>query len=117
MLIRKGLKSFLVISLILSGCAGDPVKVENIDFYGDKGKYGATKVESLHPEKPGVKILKSEWDALRIGMVCTEAKNVTNIQLIIDTLCAKNPMACSYAKEGVEQIRGVLSQMKKAAVQ
>lgn len=91
------------------------VTVPNIEFYGDKGKFGATMVESLHPEKPGVKIPKSKWDELRIAMVCTKADNVRTLQTIVDKLCAMNQMICDYAKEGVDQVKNALSSMERAA--
>lgn len=108
----------IILPLSMASCSGQrPVDVPNLEFYGDKGKYGATKVESLQPDKPGVRLPKSTWDELRIGMVCTPAANITTLQHIIDTLCAKNPLACNYAKEGVDQIKGALFQMQKAAVE
>lgn len=116
---KSALRMPFVAILLLSGasCSAQKIVVPNMEFFGDKGKYGSTKVESQHPEKPGVRLLKSEWDELRIGMVCTPAKNITEMQLIIDKLCTKNPMACKYASEGVQEIKGALSQMKRAAVQ
>lgn len=116
---RNVLRMLCAITLLslTASCSSTPVDIPNIYFYGDKGKYGATRVESLNPEKPGVRFPKSEWDVLRIGMVCTAASSVTDLQYVVDTLCTKNPTACNYAKDGVNQIRGALSQMKKAAVQ
>lgn len=111
---RKWFKIILA-SLTVSGCAGqEKVDVPNFPFYGDKGKYGATKVESLHPEKPGVRLPKSEWDTLRIGMVCTDAANIRTIQTLIDTLCTKNSFACNYVSDGVAAVKSTLSAAQKA---
>lgn len=105
---RSALKTWCVITLAwftVSGCSRTQLTVPNIKFYGDKGKFGATEVESLHPEKPGVKWLKTPWDEKRIGMICTEAANIRTLQTIIDKLCAANRTACYYAKDGVEAVQ------------
>lgn len=115
---RSGLKTLFAITLAscLASCAGkNTITVPNYEFYGDKGKYGATKVESLHPEKPGVRIPKSEWDEIRIGMVCTKGTNITDMQANIDKLCAKNSFACSYVKDSLEKFQAALSLIESAA--
>lgn len=117
---RSGLKILFVITLgfLSASCAGKKaITVPNIYFYGDKGKFGATRVESLNPQKPGYRMPKSEWDEKRIGMVCTEAKNVTNLQLIVDMACASNSFACNYAKEAVVEVQKALSSAKRATVE
>lgn len=117
---RNASRTGFLIILVLSihSCAGNQtVEVPNFHFYGDKGKFGATEVESLHPEKPGVRLAKSKWDEMRIGMACTPVANVTTIQNIIDKLCSENPVACHYAGEGVSQVQNTLSQMKRATVE
>lgn len=100
---------------LMASCAKKQVVVPNIEFYGDKGKFGATKVESLHPEKPGVRLLKTPWDELRIGMVCTRADNITSLQAIIDKLCASNRTICYYAKDGVTEVQKALGAAERAA--
>lgn len=105
---KSALKTWCAIILAwftASGCVKQQIIVPNLDFYGDKGKFGATKVESLHPERPGVRILKTPWDELRIGMVCTRADNIRTMQTIIDKLCASNRTACYYAEDGVTEVK------------
>ena len=98
-----------------SGCPKQQITVPNIEFYGDKGKFGATMVESLHPEKPGVRLLKTPWDEKRVGMVCTDANNIRTLQTIIDKLCANNRTVCYYAEDGVGEVKKALSAGIKAA--
>lgn len=114
---RNALRTLLGIIPIscMASCAHDPIVVPNIEFYGDKGKYGATKVESLHPEKPGYRMPKSAWDVRRIGMVCTDAENITTMQAIIDKLCASNRTVCFYAKDGVSEVQKALGAAARAA--
>lgn len=105
---RSALKTWCVITLAwltVSGCARTQLTVPNLKFYGDKGKFGTTEVESLHPEKPGVRYPKSVWDEMRIGMICTPAENIRTLQTIIDKLCAANRTACYYAKDGVDEVQ------------
>lgn len=111
------LRSFLVILLVAipSGCARQQLMVPNIVFCGDKAKFGATCVESLHPEKPGFRMAKSAWDIRRIGMVCTDAENITTLQNIIDKLCANNRTVCYYASEGVVEVQRALTAASKAS--
>ena len=114
---KNASKKLFVIALALlalESCKSQQIIVGNYKFYGDKGKFGATEVESLHPEKPGVKIPKADWDLKRIGMVCTDAANITDMQANIDKLCVKNKTACWYAKEEIEQVNSAFSAAKKA---
>jgi uncharacterized protein YciU (UPF0263 family) len=113
---KDALKKLFVIALALSAlsCKSQQIIVGNYKFYGDKGKFGATEVESLHPEKPGVKIQKQEWDEKRIGMVCTDGANIADMQANIDKLCVKNKTACWYAKEELSELHSAFNSAKKA---
>lgn len=111
-------KVFSVLAfLLLTSCA--PVKVKDYEMYGDMGRFGATKVHTLFTDIPPVRIYQPEWDDLRIGMVCTKAENIADIQATVDKLCAKNPNHCTYEKRQAianfkRQMRLALRAMKRA---
>jgi len=65
-------------------------------FYGDKGKFGATGVHSIHKNIPPIRVPKAEWDAMRVGMLCTAGDNVAYVLLTIDRLCVRSPKTCKY---------------------
>ena len=83
--------------MILSSCA--PVKIKDYEMYGDMGRFGATKVHTLFTNIPPERIYQPEWDNLRLGMVCTPAANIADIQATVDKLCAKNTTNCDYEKQ------------------
>lgn len=80
-LMRLRLISF---SLVLSGCS---VSVPNIEFCRDKGKLGALCAFWLNASATKRKVPLSEWNAKRLGMVCTSEKGMGNINAIIESLC------------------------------
>lgn len=114
---NDALKRLFVIVLALSvlSCSRQKIVVKDYEFFGDKGRFGATKVWSLSTERPGVKIPKSQWDEIRIGMVCTKAENITDIQTNIDKLCAANTTTCWYVKEEFQKIQAALAKIQEAA--
>jgi hypothetical protein len=96
---QKDFKILCAIALTLFGVSScSTVKIKDYEMFGDLGKFGAIKVHTLFTEIPPVKILKPEWDDLRIGMVCTDANSIADIQATVDKLCARNPNACDYEK-------------------
>lgn len=64
-------------------------------MYGDLGKFGAMKAHTLFTEIKPVRVPQPEWDALRIGMTCTDTANIADMQAVIDKMCAKTKK-CDY---------------------
>lgn len=83
----------IVLGLCAASCA--PIKIKDHEFYGDMGKFGAVKVHSLFTEIPPVRIYQPEWDQMRIGMVCTSADTIADIQATVDKLCTRSNQ-CDY---------------------
>lgn len=102
-------------SYTASGCSQQQIQVRDYAFYGDKGKYGATKVHSLATHLSPERLYKSQWDEIRIGMVCTQAANITDMQANIDKLCSLNPAMCWYVQEDLNKIRDAVSAIERAA--
>lgn len=112
-MIKKQL-SYLVISLSLIFSSCSPIEIKDYVFCGDLGRFGATCVHSLKTEIPAKRIMKTDWDAMRIGYVCTEANTIADIQASIDKLCNKNKSMCYYAKEGVDTAKKTLTNIQSA---
>lgn len=109
-------KLLCAVAVLSFSCSSlkEKIKIQNYEFYGDKGVLGATMVESLKPEKPGVRIPKAEWDQRRLGMVCTSAANIADIQANIDRLCALNKFACAYVAEEVVELKKSLTLIEES---
>lgn len=111
---RISLMSWLNLALalsILSACSHEPIR--DMTFYGDKGKFGATAVHSIHKNIPPQAIPKAQWDTMRIGMVCTDGVNISWALATIDRLCARLPRTCRY--EEAEKIKAALAYVRRAA--
>lgn len=102
--------------LLLTSCSTVPVKDHII--YGDEGKFGATAVHTLFTDTPPVFYTKADWDILRLGMVCTQASDLAEIQKTVDILCTQNPGQCNYEVQGKLKaaMSRLLSHQKRAGI-
>lgn len=67
-----------------SGC---PVRIPDIEICADKGKLGAV-CASLHSRgKVTRRIPPAEWSSTRVGMFCTSAKGIGEMNAVIERLC------------------------------
>ncbi len=112
---KNAYKTWLRIAPLLLMVSCSPIQINDHVFYGDKGIHGATAVHSLKTEIPPVRIAKPEWDKLRIGMICTDADTVADLQASIDKLCSQNKSMCYYAKDGVDTAKKTLSNIQKVS--
>lgn len=105
---RTALMNLLSLALILLTVSCAPIKIKDMTFYGDKGKFGATSVHSLHKQIPPETISKADWDLMRIGMVCTAGENISYALATIDKLCTQRKGACTYEemREALARIEG-----------
>lgn len=92
----KKLFAIILASLTASGCS--TIKIKDYEMYGDMGRFGAAKVHTLFTEIPPERIYQPAWDDLRIGMICSPANNIADIQATVDKLCVENPGKCDYEK-------------------
>jgi len=84
----------LLLLFILTACA--PIQIKDYTMYGDEGKFGAVEEHTLLTNIPPKQIDKGPWDDMRIGMVCTAANNIADIQATVDKLCNRHPNECDY---------------------
>jgi hypothetical protein len=74
----------LSVIVFASGC---PVAIKNIEFCRDKGKFGAKCAYWLDAKDTLRTVPLSEWNAKRLGMVCTSEAGMGNVNGIIEKLC------------------------------
>lgn len=105
----------ILLSLFLFACS--PVKVRDHIFYGDMGKFGAVGVHSLFTDIPPVRVYQPAWDQMRIGMVCTTADTIAEIQATVDKLCTSSKR-CDYEKmeKTRSSMRNLLTVQKRFGV-
>lgn len=92
--------SFLIAPFLVvaSGC---PLKIQNIEFCADKGKYGAICAYWLDAKKTAKRIKKSDWDKKRVGMFCTSPQGIGEINALIEKAC--------QTRKCVEQVKELVS--------
>lgn len=86
---------------LASGC---PVDIKNIEFCRDKGKFGAVCAYWLNAKETKRQIPLSEWNAKRLGMVCTSEAGMGNVNAIIEKLC--------QSRQCVEQINDLIKALE-----
>lgn len=102
--------------LTLSSCA--QIEIKDHVAYGDKGAFGATAVHTLFTSIPPKPIEKTDWDILRIGMVCMAVADLSEIQQSVDELCTAHKNACDYDTQvKIANIRYALDQLKLSLAQ
>ena len=84
-----------------SGCA---VSIRNIEFCRDKGKLGATCAYWLNARETKRTVRVLEWNAKRLGMVCTSEEGMGNINALIETFC--------QSRKCVEQVKELVKALK-----
>ncbi len=100
-----------LISLTASACSS--LEIKDRLLWGDKGKFGATGVHTIHKELGNPVLSKKEWDLKRIGMVCGDADALADLLNIIDKLCARHEGECQY--ETIAQVKDAIARTRAAA--
>lgn len=88
-----------------SGC---PLKIPNVEFCADKGKYGAVCAYWLNAKDTKRRIKKSDWDKARIGMFCTSPKGLGAINALVEKACQQN-------KKCIEDIKTLITALEVKA--
>ena len=82
----------------LSSASSCSVPIRNIEFCRDKGKLGAICAYWLNAKETRRNIPATEWNAKRLGMVCTSEAGMGNINALIEKLC-QNKRCTEKTKE------------------
>jgi hypothetical protein len=77
------MKKFILVFLLLSGCA--QVAIKNEEFCGDLGSQGASCFFTLSSQTEDIP--KAIWDIDRFGMICEEADVFADWKTYIEQLC------------------------------
>jgi hypothetical protein len=85
-----------------SGCA---VKIKNVEFCRDKGKFGAICAYWLNAKETKRKVSLAEWNQKRLGMVCTSEAGMGNVNALIETFC--------QSRECVQQVNELVKALKE----
>ena len=72
------------IAVFASTCS---IPIKNIEFCRDKGKYGAVCAYWLNAKETKRYVSLGDWNAKRLGMVCTSEAGMGNINAIIEKAC------------------------------
>lgn len=81
------------------------LKVPNVPIYADKGKLGAIRVYTIGNEERQ-QIPKFEWDRLRVGMFCMDAKALGDYQLFVEVVCQKNQNCIAGVRRVLDNLEG-----------
>lgn len=81
----------LVLTLLTASCANIPIT--NSRWYADIGTQGAVWAETQTVDSGEVK--QPQWDDMRFGMICTEAKTFADWKATIEKLCSVSGK-CTY---------------------
>jgi len=94
--------------VLLSSCA---VKVKDEPLYLDEGSIGAVEVHFLTPGTTDLN--KTQWDAIRPGMVCMPETSFGDFKAELEELCSKT--TCTYEMEqALKTLRGVFDVLEMA---
>lgn len=100
--------SILFLLILVSSC-GKNVKIDNNEWCGDLGEYGASCTKMLSEEQR--ELTKEEWDIERVGMLCGKAEAFANLKEVIQKLCVKNKK-CEYEKiqQATRFLQGIIDE-------
>lgn len=84
------------LSLGASSCSTD---IKNIEFCRDKGKFGAVCAYWLNAKETKKVVPALEWNAKRLGMVCTSEEGFGQLNALIEKLCQRG-----HCKEKIEKL-------------
>jgi hypothetical protein len=89
----KNLKENWVILFLFALISCAQVKIKDQEYCGDAGPLGATCFTTLSNQTRDLP--PAEWDELRYGQVCTDAKNYADNVAIIQKAC-RVCKCCTY---------------------
>lgn len=92
---------YVPFSVFASGC---PLKVPNVIFCADKGKFGAICGWTREADKKA-RLSKLEWDKMRIGWFCTNAAGLGEMEKFIAMACAQNKNCIDQTRQFIDGIK------------
>lgn len=90
--------TIMLLMTLFAGTSCSRVALLDSEWCGDKGKLGA-RCNWLKSEGKERSVPKAEWDAQRVGMICTDAETFINWKSALKKLCDEQRICFFYQKE------------------
>lgn len=75
--------------MLTIGASSCSTTVKNIEFCRDKGKFGAICAHWLNAKETKTVVPLGQWNAKRLGMVCTSEQGFGELNALIEKLCQR----------------------------